>query len=108
MKETHHRVNAEDSPDVDTSIDVATTVKRIKDYTVLSPVLLLNDDGIVKLLRDQDCGLSRRPQGVDHDVVSQDIELFLLLALDVGLASKADTEDDIRGVSADGVKWHTG
>lgn len=45
-------VYAKDGPDVHTGIDVATAVEWVKHDTVLSPVFLVDDDGLFELFGD--------------------------------------------------------
>ena len=91
---THDSINAKDSADVHTGIDVAATVERVKDDTVLALVRIVDDHRLVKLLRHKHRRPARRAQGVDHDVVREHIELLLLLALHVRLARQADSARD--------------
>lgn len=86
---TYHFVNSKDSTDVDTGIDVTAAVKRIENDTVFAPVLLFDDDSIVEFFGDKDSGLPRSAESVDHDVVREDIQFLLLLALDIGFTCQA-------------------
>ena len=54
---------------------------------------IVNDDRIVQFFRDEHGRLARGAQGIDHDIVREDVELLLFLALDVHLARQADTID---------------
>ena len=83
-------VNTKDSPDIHTSIDIAATVERIKDDAVFALVPVVNDDRMFVLFRHEHCGLPGRAQRVDHDVIREHIQLFLFLALHIGLASETD------------------
>lgn len=49
----HNLIYSEDCPDVDTSINVATSVEWIKYNAILSLVLVFDDDGLVEFLRDE-------------------------------------------------------
>ena len=83
-------VDAKDGADVHTSVDVAAAVQRVKDDAVLALISVLDDDGILQLLRDEYGALAGRTEGVNHDVVREHVELLLLLALDVRLARESD------------------
>lgn len=61
-----------------------------------------DDNRIINLLTDHHAALPTRPQGIHHDIVTEHIELLLVLALNVGGASQADEVDksgftDVRG-----------
>ena len=62
-------VDTEDRSDVYTGIDVAATIQGIEDDTVLPPVTVFDKDGLFVLFRDENCGFSRGPETVDHDIV---------------------------------------
>lgn len=62
-------VDTKDCPNVDTGVDVAAAVQGIEDDAVLPSVAVFNDNGLLVLFRDEDCGLSGGPEAVDHDVV---------------------------------------
>lgn len=56
---THDLIYAKDGTNVHTSVDVAATVERIEDDAVFALVLVLDDDGLLELLRDEHGGLAR-------------------------------------------------
>ena len=92
---THNMVDSKDRSDIDTGIDVGGTIQRIKDHTVSPLVLVLDDDGLLVLLRHEHRGLARRAKSIYHDVVRQHIELLLIFALDIRLSSQANPRDGI-------------
>jgi hypothetical protein len=87
---SHDFVDPKDGSDIDTSIDIAATIQRIEDNAVLSLVPVFDNDSVIEFFRDEHGRLARRAQGVDHDVIRQDVELFLLFTLDVRLARGTD------------------
>lgn len=98
-------VDTEDSTDVDTGINVARAVQWIKHNAVFafgrlecgSFLLLADEDSFIVLLRNQNCGLARSSQRVDHDLVGKDIKLLLVLALDICVSRGANTVNGYDG-----------
>lgn len=86
MWQTHDLINPKDRPDIHTSVDIAAPIQGIKHDTVFPLVLILDNDCVFEFFRDEHCGLAGGAEGVDHDVVGEDVELLLLFALDVGVA----------------------
>ena len=62
-------IDAKDCSDVYTGVDVAATVQGIEDDTVLPFISVLDEDGLLVLLRDKNRGFSGGPKTVDHDIV---------------------------------------
>lgn len=87
---THDLVYTKDGADVHTGVDVAAAVERVEDDAVFALVRVLDDDGIVDLLRDEHGALAGCPEGVDHDVVREYVEFLLFLALHVCLSRHSD------------------
>jgi hypothetical protein len=50
----------------------------------------VDDDRVLVLFRDEDGALAGSAERVDHDVVRENVELLLVLALDVGGTGDAD------------------
>jgi hypothetical protein len=88
----HDLINSEDCAHVDTGINVAASVKRIKYDAVLSLVLVFNDDGLFELFRDEDCRLARRTKGINHDIIRKYVQFLLFFALHIGVSSQADSK----------------
>jgi hypothetical protein len=88
---TYDLVYPEDGPDVDTSVYIAATVQRIEDDAVFPLVLILDDDSFLVFFRDEHRGLSGGAEGVDHDVIGEDVKFLLFLALDIGLPCQTDS-----------------
>jgi hypothetical protein len=89
-EKTYDFINAKNGANVNTSVNVAAAVEGVKDDAVGAPVLLLDDDRVLEFLRDKDSGLAGRSQGVDHNVIRQNIELLLLLSLYISLSGEAN------------------
>ncbi len=53
--------------------------------------LVTNEDGLVVLFRNQDCGLSGAFNALIMISLERIVELLLVLTLDVGLAGSTDT-----------------
>jgi hypothetical protein len=95
---THNLVHSKDGADVDTGVNVGATIQRVKHDTVVALETSIistltttaDDDGLLQLLRDQYGSLAGRAEGVDHDLVREDIELLLVLALHVLFAGQTD------------------
>ncbi len=87
---THDFVDTEDGSDVDTCVDITASVEWIEYDAVATAMLLFDDDSIFELLGDEDGGLSGSSEGIDHNVVGEDIEFLLVLALYIGFACQAD------------------
>lgn len=66
---THHSVNAEDSTNIHTSVDVAATVEWIEHNAVFASLFLLNDDRVVEFFGNEHSSFPRRPKRVDHDII---------------------------------------
>ena len=49
---------------------------------------ILDEDGLLVLLRDQNGGGARGLEGVDEDLVGNHVELLLVLSLHIGAAGK--------------------
>lgn len=96
---TYDTVDTKDGTDVYSGIDVAATVQRIKHNTVVALVLVLNDDGFIELLRNKHRCFAGSSEGIDHDVIGQNIQFLLRLALNVGLPGKTDPTQDQFGCS---------
>lgn len=62
-----------------------------------TPESLLNQDGLLVLLGDQDSGGAGRLEGVDEDLVGNHVKLLLVLALHVGGASQTGPARDKKG-----------
>ena len=96
---TYDTVDTKDGTDVYAGIDVAATIQRIKHNTVVALVLVLDDDGFIKLLRDKHRCLAGSSERIDHDVIGQNIQFLLRLALNVGLPSETNATQDQFGCS---------
>jgi len=53
---TYDVVDAKNSSDVYTGVDVAATIQRIEDDAVLPPVAVIDEYSLLVLFRDKDCG----------------------------------------------------
>ena len=56
--------------------------------------MLGEEDGLLLFFGDEDGALARRAHGGDEEVVADDIELFLVVAGDVGGAGEAGEVDE--------------
>lgn len=65
----HDLVDPKNRSNVDTCVDVAASIERIKDDTIFPPVLFFYNDSIFELFRDEIGCSARRAQRVDHDIV---------------------------------------
>lgn len=52
-----------------------------------------NDDSLIILLGYHDATFSTCSEGVDHDIVTEDIQLFLVFTLDIGSSGQTDQVD---------------
>jgi len=82
-------IDAKDGADGDTAFNVGAAVEGVKDDTVLSALVGIDKDGFFVLFRDHDGDLVGGAEGVDKDLVGNDVEFLLLLALDVGGVGEA-------------------
>lgn len=89
-EETYAFVDTKDGTDVDTGVNVGRTVERVKHDAVATAVTGVDDDRVLVLFRDEDGALAGSAERVDHDVVREDVELLLVLALDVGGTGDTD------------------
>lgn len=89
---TYQCVDSKDGPDVNTSVDVAAAVEGVENDTILASVTLFNDDRVLELLGDKNSRLARCPEGIDHDVIRQDVQLLLFFPLNIGFSCKSNTE----------------
>ena len=80
-------VDPEDRPDRHPAVDVRGAVERVEDHDVV-PRRVFDDDRRVVLLGDHRRDLPRPTEAGDEDVVGQDVQLLLVLALDVLWASR--------------------
>ena len=55
---THDLVDPKDGADVHAGVDVAAAVERVEHDAVLAFVAVLDDDGLLELLGDEDGGLA--------------------------------------------------
>lgn len=85
---TYHFVNTKDGSDRDTAINVGGSIEGIKDDAVLALVLGLDHNGLLVFLGDHDSDLVGGSERVHKDLVGNNIQLLLLLALDVGRVGK--------------------
>lgn len=60
---------------------------------VLCALAVANDDSLINLLADHDTTFPTSPQGVDHDIITQNIEFLLVFTLDVGGTGQSDKID---------------
>lgn len=88
--------DTEDGADRDTGVQVGRAVDRIADDGVPGVRVLVEDDGLLFLLRDEDAALARAPHGGDEDVVTDHIQLLLVITRGVGGASQAGQVDKSR------------
>jgi len=88
-RETYDFVDSKDGPDRDTTINVGASVEGIKDDTVLAPVLIFDENSVLVLLRDHDRHLVGRSKCIHKDLVRNDIQFFLVFALNVRGVGKA-------------------
>ena len=79
----------EDAAHRHVDVDVGRAVERVEDHNVVPAVGLLDRDGEVLLLGRDHARAARRAQRVAEDLVRDDVELLLVLALDVGRAREA-------------------
>ena len=66
---------------------------RIRWNHVLCALAVTNDDSLINLLADHDTTFPTSPQGVDHDIITQNIEFLLVFTLDVGGTGQSDKID---------------
>jgi hypothetical protein len=88
----HDLIYSEDCANVDTRVNVAASVKRIKYDAILSLVLVFNDDGLFELFRDEDSRLARRTKGINHDIIRKYVQFLLFFALYIGVSGQADSK----------------
>lgn len=105
---TYQCIDSKDGPDVNTSIDVAAAVEGVKNDTVPTFVTLFDDDRVVQLFGNKNGRLARSPEGIDHDVIGQDVQLFLFLALDIGFSCKSNAGTDTMRTRGSCHGAHTG
>jgi len=99
-------VDAKDGPDVNTSIDVAATVKGVKNDTELASVTLFDDDRVIELFGNKNSRFARSTEGIDHDIVGQDVQLLLFLPLDIGFSCKPNAGTDAVRTRRPGSGYH--
>lgn len=83
-------VDSKDGTDVDAGVDVAATVEGVENDAVLALVASFNDDRVLELFGNENGRLARRPEGIDHDVIGEDIQLLLFFPLNVGFSRETD------------------
>lgn len=94
------QVDAKDGANVDTGVDVARAIQRVEHDAVLAlrgveviaDPLLSNKNSFFVLLGHKYRCFAGGPQGIDHNVVREHIQLLLVLALDIGVTSCANTD----------------
>lgn len=91
-------VDPKDRPDVDSRVDVATPVERVESDTIVADEVSVcgvgaDHDRVLPFLGDEDATLSTGSEGVDHDLVREDVELLLFFTLDVLPAGQTDQVD---------------
>lgn len=91
---TYQCVDSKDSPNVHTSIDVAATVEGIENDTVLAPVTFFDNDRVFEFFGNENGRLSRSPEGIDHDVIRQDIQLLLFFPLNISFSCESNARAD--------------
>ena len=89
---TYQCVDSKDGPDVNTSVDVAATIEGVENDTVLASVTFFDDDRVLELFGNKNSRLARSPEGINHDVIGQDVQLLLFLPLNVGFSCKSNAE----------------
>lgn len=92
--DTYQRVDPKDRADVNTSVDVATAVEGVKNDAVLASVTFFDDDRVLELFGNENSRLARSPEGIDHDVIGQDVQLLLFLPLDICFSRKSNAVTD--------------
>ena len=88
-KISHISPDAKDGPYGDKTIYVGRSVERIKGHDVLPPLLGWNLHHRLVLLGDEGAGREGGAEGIDEEVVGQDVQLLLLVSCHVGAASDA-------------------
>ena len=66
---TYDLINAENRPNVHTSVDVTAAIEWIKYDTVFALQLILDDDRLIQLFGNQDSRLSGCSESVNHDII---------------------------------------
>lgn len=92
--DAYHCIDTKDGPDVNASIDVAATVKGVENDTELASVTLFDDDRVLELFRNKNSRFARSTEGIDHDIVGQDVQLLLFLPLNIGFSCKPNAGTD--------------
>jgi len=87
---THNFVDSKDGPNINAGIDIAAAIKRVEHDAIRAPVALLDDDCVIEFLGNKNGGPAGSAEGVDHDIVSEDVEFLLFLALYVRLSREPD------------------
>ena len=81
-------VDAEDGADRDAGVQVAGSVDGVADYSVAS--ITGEDDGFLLFFGHENLDLSAATHHIDKDVVTDDVELLLVIAGRVGRARETD------------------
>jgi hypothetical protein len=90
---SHDLVYSKDCANVDTGINITASIERIKHDTILSLVSIFDDDSLVEFLRHKHGGLARCTQGIDHDIIRENVEFLLLFPLHICVAGQTNTSD---------------